>query len=61
VGAGDCFVAALVVSLLEGRDPVDALQRAVDAGALTTTKRGAQPALPTAAAVDQIDRGRRRV
>jgi ribokinase len=61
VGAGDCFVAALVVSILEGRDPTDALQRAVDAGALATTGKGAQPPMPTAAAVDQVDRGRRRV
>lgn len=55
VGAGDCFVAALVVAMLEGRDPADALQRAVDAGALATTKRGAQPSMPTAAEVDAIN------
>lgn len=61
VGAGDCFVAALVVSLLEGREPAAALQRAVDAGALATTGRGAQPALPTAFAVDEIERGRRHI
>jgi ribokinase len=61
VGAGDCFVAALVVSMVEGRGPGDALQRAVDAGALATTGKGAQPALPTADAVDEIDRRRRRV
>lgn len=61
VGAGDCFVAALAVSMLEGRTPAGALQRAVDAGALATTGKGAQPALPTAAAVDAIAGGRRTV
>ena len=54
VGAGDRFVAALVVSLVEGREPAEALRRACAAGALATTKRGAQPALPTREEVDQI-------
>ncbi len=54
VGAGDCFVAALTVSLLEGLSPELALQRAVIAGALATTIQGAQPSMPTRAAVDAL-------
>jgi ribokinase len=52
VGAGDAFVAALTVALLNGFSPDQALSRAVTAGALATTVRGAQPSLPTAAAVE---------
>lgn len=52
VGAGDTFVAAFVVGLVEGRQPGDALQRACAAAALTVTREGAQTAMPTAAQVD---------
>jgi len=52
VGAGDCFVAALTVGLLDGLSPDLALQRAVVAGALATTIEGAQAAMPTRAEVD---------
>jgi ribokinase len=41
-GAGDAFTAALVVSLLEGRDRQAALQRACDVGAEAATRVGAQ-------------------
>ena len=51
-GAGDTFVAALTVALLEGRAPGTALAFACAAGALATTRPGAQPALPTRAAVE---------
>jgi ribokinase len=54
VGAGDAFCAALVVSLLEGRDEADALRRACAAGALATTRPGAQPSLPTSDEVDAV-------
>ncbi len=50
--AGDAFCAALLVSLLEGRDREDALRRACVAGALAASRHGAQPSLPTAAEVD---------
>ena len=49
-GAGDAFTAALVVSLLEDRDPERSLQRACAAGAYAATLPGAQ-ASPTSAAV----------
>jgi ribokinase len=52
--AGDAFTAALVVSLLEGRAPVDALRRACAAGALAASRFGAQSSLPTADEVDAI-------
>jgi ribokinase len=52
--AGDAFTACLVVSLLDGRDPEEALRRACAAGALAASRFGAQPSLPTAAEVDAI-------
>lgn len=52
--AGDAFVAALVVGLLEERTHEDALTRACAAGALAASRPGAQPSLPTAAEVDEI-------
>jgi ribokinase len=52
--AGDAFCAALVVSLLEGRDRAHALTRACAAGALAASRMGAQPSLPTAGELDGI-------
>jgi ribokinase len=52
--AGDAFAACLVVSLLEGRERADALERACAAGALAASRRGAQPSLPTRGEVDAI-------
>jgi ribokinase len=52
--AGDSFCAALVVSLLEGRERGPALERACAAGALAASRPGAQPSLPTAAEVDAL-------
>jgi len=47
VGAGDTFAAALTVALVEGQSPADALSFACAAGAVTATREGAQPSLPT--------------
>jgi ribokinase len=47
--AGDTFTAALAVALLDGASDADALRLACAAGALTVTRPGAQPSLPTAA------------
>jgi ribokinase len=55
--AGDAFTACLVVSLLEGREPEEALRRACAAGAIAVSRFGAQPSLPTADEVDEILRG----
>jgi ribokinase len=52
--AGDAFTACLLVSLLEGRDHAEALERACAAGALAASRLGAQPSLPTAAEIDAI-------
>jgi ribokinase len=52
--AGDAFTACLVVSLLQGRDPEEALRRACAAGALAASREGAQPSLPTADEVDAM-------
>jgi ribokinase len=52
--AGDAFTAALVVSLLEGRERAEALRRACAAGAIAASRFGAQPSLPTADEVDAI-------
>ena len=53
-GAGDAFTACLLVSLLEERDPQEALERACAAGALAASRFGAQPSLPTAAEIDAV-------
>jgi ribokinase len=52
--AGDAFTACLLVSLLEGREPQESLERACAAGALAASRPGAQPSLPTADEVDAI-------
>jgi ribokinase len=52
--AGDAFTACLAVSLLEGREPEAALQRACAAGAIAASRFGAQPSLPTREEVDAI-------
>jgi ribokinase len=52
--AGDALTACLLVSLLEGRSPDEALERGCAAGALAASRMGAQPSLPTAAEIDAI-------
>jgi ribokinase len=54
VGAGDCFTAALTLALIEGQTPSQALKFACAAGAVTTTKHGAQPSMPDRAAVQRL-------
>lgn len=54
VGAGDAFCGALVDSLARGHEVDYALARANAAGAMTASRRGAQPAIPTAAEVDEL-------
>jgi len=57
-GAGDTFAAALTIALLENASPRDALEFACAAGALATTKAGAQPSMPYRAEVDALCRRR---
>jgi ribokinase len=52
--AGDAFTACLVVSLLEKRDREEALRRACAAGAISASRAGAQPSLPTRDEVDAM-------
>lgn len=51
-GAGDAFVAALTVALVEGMGHPKALAFACAAGAVAATRAGAQPSLPTRAEVE---------
>jgi len=53
-GAGDTFTAALTVGLVEGMPPAEALTFACAAGALATTRPGAQPSLPLRADVEAL-------
>jgi ribokinase len=53
IGAGDSFLAGLVVSLCEGRGWPDSLQRAAACGALVASADGVLAALPTA---DRLER-----
>jgi ribokinase len=53
-GAGDAFVAAITLALLEGELPQPALTFACAAGALAATKSGAQPSLPTRVEVEAV-------
>ena len=57
VGAGDAFVGAITVALLDGMDPGEALRFACAAGALAATRPGAQPSLPTRDEVEGLISG----
>lgn len=58
-GAGDVFTAALMLALLEGRKDGEALDFACTAAALSTTRPGAQPAIPRRGEVDALISGDR--
>lgn len=45
--AGDCFNAAFAVALSEGQRPFDAARFAAAAAAVSVTRAGAQPSMPT--------------
>ena len=53
-GAGDCFVGAVCVALLEGMEPEAALRFACAAGAIAATRPGAQPSMPTRDEVESL-------
>ncbi len=48
-GAGDAFIGAIAVFLVEGLEAVEAVRRAAAVAALTVTRPGAQPSFPTRA------------
>ncbi|MDF1520596.1 MAG: ribokinase [Brevefilum sp.] len=52
--AGDAFNGALAVALAEGKQLLEAVSYGMAAGALASTKRGAQPSLPTRDAVENL-------
>ena len=54
VAAGDCLAGALTVALVEGRPLVEAVTFANAAAALSTTRFGAQSAMPDREAVERL-------
>ncbi len=52
--AGDAFVAGLATAIAEGKDISDAVPWANAAGALTVTRAGAQPSLPSRQEVEAL-------
>ena len=56
VGAGDAFCGVLAVALAEGESLAQAAELASRAGALSTTRHGAQPSMPRRAEIDSLDR-----
>lgn len=52
--AGDAFVAALSVGIASGKSLADSTEMANAAGALTVTRMGAQPSVPTLAEVNKL-------
>lgn len=57
VGAGDAFCAALAVALSEGTSIVDAVRFANAAGAVASTRHGAEPSMPRRDDVEAMLRG----
>lgn len=58
-GAGDTFAAALAVALSEGRELPDAVRFAVDAAAISVTRYGVIPSLPTRSQVEALSHSAR--
>lgn len=52
--AGDAFNGALAVGLLQGKDPAEAAAFASAVAALSVTRKGAQPSMPTALEVSKF-------
>ena len=52
--AGDAFNGAFAVALLNGQDPLSSAAWASAVAAISVTRRGAQPSMPTAAEVDHF-------
>jgi len=54
VGAGDCYCGVLAASVAEGLPITGAMRRASAAAALSTTRRGAQPSMPTREEIEEF-------
>jgi ribokinase len=52
VGAGDCYCGVLAASVAQGLQMTAAMRRASAAAAISTTRRGAQPSMPTAPEIE---------
>jgi ribokinase len=52
--AGDCFNGAFAVGLLMGKKPAESARFASAAAAISVTRPGAQPSMPTMAEVEQM-------
>jgi ribokinase len=50
--AGDCFNGAFAVALTRGKPPAEAARYGAAAAAISVTRAGAQPSLPTSAEVE---------
>jgi ribokinase len=59
--AGDAFVGSLGAALAEGRPLEEAMRWGSAAGALSTTKKGAQPSLPGRGEVEALLNSRERI
>ncbi len=55
--AGDAFNGGLVVALMRGMKTADAVRFAAAVGAVSVTRAGAQPAMPTAREVNRLLKG----
>ncbi|MBN1917804.1 MAG: ribokinase [Verrucomicrobia bacterium] len=58
VGAGDAFCGVLACGIAEGLDLLDAVRQANAAAALSVTRRGAQPSMPTRDEIHRLLNGR---
>lgn len=52
--AGDAFNGAFVAALLDGRSPIESARYASAVAAISVTRNGAQPSMPTRAEVEQF-------
>ncbi len=53
-GAGDAFNGAFATALAEGRDPVDAVRFGCACAAISVTRKGTAPSMPTLAEIEAL-------
>jgi ribokinase len=54
VGAGDCYCGVLAASAAQGMEMTQAMRRASAAAAISTTRKGAQPSMPSRLEIDEF-------